>query len=115
MSMCVLAQDAGYHPDAQHDKRQADQSLRPVIQTFRQSQVHLQHCDAKRHHCEGMAQRIGHPKPQPAAPVFLYSCDIRNSGQMIVVKAVLEPQHKAGAEGGHQFPVAPDRCHRCSV
>ena len=93
----------GHHPDAQHDQREADQPLRPVIQTLRQSHVQLQHRHAQHHHRECVTERVRHPQPQSAAPVLLHGGDIRDGGQMIVVEAVPQPQHKAGAERGISF------------
>ena len=58
--MRVLAQDARDHADAEHDQRESDQPLGPVVETLGQAHVQLKHGNAERGHREGVAERIGH-------------------------------------------------------
>ena len=115
MAVRVLAQDAGDDADAEDDERKADEALGPVIESFGQSHMQLQDSNTEGGDGEGMAECVGHPEAQAAPPVALDGGDVRDGGEVIVVEAVPEAQHKAGTESGIEFPVAQNRCHRCLV
>ena len=111
----IFAQDSRDDADAQHDQREADQALGPVVQPLGQAHVHFKNGDAERGNCEGVTQGIGHAQPQSAAPVALYGGDVGDGGQMVVVEAVTQPQHQAGAKRGVEFPVARELVSRSPV
>src|SRR5215831_7282403 len=73
MTVGVLAQNAGYNAQPQHNQRQADQAFGPVIQSLRQSHVQLQHCDTKGGDGERVTEGVRHSKAQAALPVPLDS------------------------------------------
>ncbi len=58
--MRVLAQNSGNHADAEHDEREADEALRPVVQPLGQAEVQLENRNAECRHGKGMAQGVRH-------------------------------------------------------
>ena len=104
--MRIFPQNSRHHADSEHNQRKPDQALHPMVKPLRQSHMQLENGDAKHDNCECMTQCVGHPQPQSALPVALYSRNIGNRSEMIVVEPVTQPKQKAGAQSGVEFPVS---------
>ena len=93
--MGVFTEDSRDHTDAEQDESESDETLAPMVQTLRKAEIELEDCDTEDGHCEGMAEGVGHAEAQAAAPVALHGGDVRDSCEVIVVKAVAQAQQEA--------------------
>ena len=78
----------GHDANAKDDQGEANEAFSPVIETLWQSDMEFQNCYSQDGNHEGVAKCIGDSEAKATLPVALHGGDVRNGGEVIVVKPV---------------------------
>jgi hypothetical protein len=96
---------AGDHADAQRNKRDTDQSLRPGVELIWQGDVQHDHCRAQRNNRQSVAESVGHSQPHAFLPRGLHGCNVGDCREMVVVKPMAQTEQRAGEKSEFELPV----------
>src|SRR5207248_1022649 len=86
------------HIEGQHNQGGSDESFGPLVQTWGKRQAAKDHGAAQESDGHGMSQRIQQAQAHGARSSGFHAGNVRDGGNVIVVKPVTQPQSGSGGQ-----------------